>query len=135
MAALETMFDRTESDALSDLDAKPALSWSYERRADESSALKKLLWRRSTNGPPPPESEGVRIVQPAEYKEAAACLADAFFEDHVARYFLDVPDSPDWSEQRKWRLHTKMLEYMTYAHCLKGLVTTVGNNYAAVALW
>lgn len=32
----------------------------------------------------------VRIVSPHEYKEAAACLAEAFRDDHVVRY-------PGWS--------------------------------------
>jgi hypothetical protein len=77
----------------------------------------------------------VRVVSVAEYKEAALCLAEAFAEDDVARYFIDVPDREHWSEEAKWQLHLEILEYVTYAHCLKGLVTTVGDNYDAVALW
>lgn len=77
----------------------------------------------------------VRVVSVAEYKEAALCLAEAFAEDDVARYFIDVPDREHWSEEAKWQLHLEILEYVTYAHCLKGLVTTVGPNYDAVALW
>lgn len=34
----------------------------------------------------------VRIVEPHEYKEAAACLAEAFRSDHVVRYSIDTPD-------------------------------------------
>jgi hypothetical protein len=33
----------------------------------------------------------VRIVRPGEYREAAACLAEAFRDDHVVRY-------PGWFE-------------------------------------
>ncbi|KAF2494256.1 hypothetical protein BU16DRAFT_464709 [Lophium mytilinum] len=77
----------------------------------------------------------IHIVKPEEYKEAAACLAEAFAEDDVARYFIDVPDREHWSEADKWQLHVDILEYVTYAHCLKGLVTTVGEGYGAVALW
>jgi len=77
----------------------------------------------------------VRVVSVAEYKEAALCLAEAFAEDAVARYFIDVPDREHWTEDEKWILHLEILEYVTYAHCLKGLVTTVGPNYDAVALW
>jgi hypothetical protein len=82
----------------------------------------------------PPLAEGVRIVTAAEYKQAAACLAEAFGEDEVARYFIDVPDREHWTEDEKWALHVEILEYITYAHILKGLVTTVG-EFEAVALW
>ena len=61
-------------------------------------------------------------------------MAEAFAEDDVARYFIDVPDRAHWSEQEKWDLHVEILEYVTYAHILKGLVTTIG-NFEAVALW
>jgi hypothetical protein len=77
----------------------------------------------------------VRVVSVHEYKEAALSLAEAFADDHVARYFIDTPDRADWTEEQKWELHVQILEYITYAHCLKGLVTTVGPNYGAVALW
>jgi hypothetical protein len=77
---------------------------------------------------------GIRVVTAAEYKQAAACLAEAFGEDDVARYFIDVPDREHWTEEEKWALHVEILEYVTYAHILKGLVTTAG-NFEAVALW
>jgi hypothetical protein len=84
--------------------------------------------------PVPPLTGGVRVVTAAEYKEAAACLADAFAEDDVARYFIDVPDREHWTPDEKWALHVDILEYVTYAHILKGLVTTIG-DFEAVALW
>jgi hypothetical protein len=77
----------------------------------------------------------VRVVRLEEYKEAALCLAEAFKDDHTTHYFVNTPDRADWTEQQKWDLHVNMMEYITYAHCLKGLVTTVGPNYGAVALW
>ncbi|KAF1938202.1 hypothetical protein EJ02DRAFT_29741 [Clathrospora elynae] len=82
----------------------------------------------------PPLTDGVRVVTAAEYKLAAACLAEAFEQDDVARYFIDVPDREHWTEEEKWALHVEILEYVTYAHILKGLVTTVG-DFEAVALW
>ncbi|KIW00441.1 uncharacterized protein PV09_07969 [Verruconis gallopava] len=83
----------------------------------------------SVNG----NNDGVRVVGIHEYKEAALCLADAFKDDHTTHYFLDTPDST-LTEEEKWDLHVSMMEYITYAHCLKGLVTTVG-DFDAVALW
>lgn len=82
----------------------------------------------------PPPIDGIRIVSAAEYKQAAACLAEAFGQDDVARYFIDVPDREHWTEEEKWALHVEILEYVTYAHILKGMVTTVG-EFEAVALW
>jgi hypothetical protein len=82
----------------------------------------------------PPLTDGVRVVVAAEYKKAAECLAEAFGQDDVARYFIDVPDRAHWTEEEKWALHVEILEYITYAHILKGLVTTVG-DFETVALW
>ena len=80
-------------------------------------------------------SDGVRVLSIEEYKAAALCLAEAFKDDHTTHYFLDTPDSSDWTEEQKWEVHLSMFEYIVYAHCLKGLVTTVGPNYGAVSLW
>ena len=80
-------------------------------------------------------SNGVRALGTDEYKGAAACLADAFANDDVAMYFIDTPDRQHWTAQQKWDLHVSTLEFITYAHCLKGLVTTCGPNYGSVALW
>lgn len=80
-------------------------------------------------------ADQVRVVRPDEYKAAALSLAEAFATDAVARYFIDTPDRTGWTEEQKWDLHVKTLEYITYAHCLKGLVLTAGPNYEGVALW
>lgn len=77
----------------------------------------------------------VRVVQPREYRQAAACLAEAFVDDHIVRYPIDTPDRAHWTNAQKWELHVSTMEYVTYAHILKGLVTTIGPNYDCVALW
>jgi ribosomal protein S18 acetylase RimI-like enzyme len=77
----------------------------------------------------------VRVVPLSEYKEAAACLADAFAVDEVARYLVDMQDTVHHTEAEKWANHVKILEYMTAAHCISALVTTCGPDYDAVALW
>jgi GNAT superfamily N-acetyltransferase len=82
-----------------------------------------------------PNHDGVRIVAPHEYREAAACLAEAFRTDDVVRYAIDTPDREHLSEEERYELHRAALEYVTYAHCLQGLVLTVGDNYDCVALW
>ena len=93
-----------------------------------------LLKQKPIAAAVPRLTDGVRLVTVDEYKQAAACLADAFAEDDVARYFIDVPDREHWTVEEKWALHVEIMEYITYAHILKGLVTTVG-DFEAVALW
>jgi hypothetical protein len=84
---------------------------------------------------PPIDPEQVRVVSPSEYQAAGESLAEAFLEDCVSRYFLDTPETVSWTEDQKWELHRSIMEYATYAHCVKGLTMTVGENYGAVALW
>lgn len=80
-------------------------------------------------------TEQVREIGISEYAEAAQCLAEAFAVDDVARYFIDTEDMAAYSEEYKWRLHVDILRYITAAHCYKGIVTTIGPDYDAVALW
>ena len=80
-------------------------------------------------------SEKVRVIGISEYKAAAQCLAEAFATDEVARYFVDTDDMAKYSEGYKWKLHVDILKYVTAAHCYKGIVTTIGPDYDAVALW
>ena len=83
----------------------------------------------------PPNLSEVRTIGISEYKEAAQCLADAFALDEVARYFIDTDDMATYSEEFKWTLHYDILCYVVAAHCYNGIVTTIGPNYDAVALW
>lgn len=77
----------------------------------------------------------VRIVEPHEYREAAECLAEAFRDDKVVRYSIDTPDRMHLPEEERYAIHKQAMEYVTYAHCLNGLVLTTGDNYDCVALW
>ncbi|MCJ1334172.1 hypothetical protein MMC10_010879 [Thelotrema lepadinum] len=82
----------------------------------------------------------IRAVAPSEYKAAARCLADAFSLDDLANYFTDCPDTTSWNNERKWALHVKILEVMTYAHTKCGLVQAIGDpknggTFDSVSLW
>ena len=81
-------------------------------------------------------NDRVRIVGINEYKKAAQCLAESFLNDAVAQYFLHTDDGgfKGWTPETRV-LHNRIYEYITYAHCLKGLVTTIGPDYDSVALW
>lgn len=81
-------------------------------------------------------NDQVRIVSIEECKEAAKCLAEAFIDDDVAKYFIhtDPVGFQKWDPEAL-KLHHSICEYLVYAHCLKGLVTTAGPHYDSVALW
>ena len=83
----------------------------------------------------PSDLSEVRTFTISEYKAAAQCLAEAFATDEVARYFIDTEDMSSYSEEYKWKLHCDILCYAVAAHCYNGIVTTIGPNYDAVALW
>ncbi|KAI0392973.1 hypothetical protein F5Y17DRAFT_467171 [Xylariaceae sp. FL0594] len=75
----------------------------------------------------------VRTIGISECKEAALSLAQAFATDELAQYLLDAEDVK--GEESKWRLHVDIFNYIVAAHCYKGVVTTIGPDYEAVALW
>lgn len=77
----------------------------------------------------------IRVVGMSEYKAAALSLAQAFKDDELSMYFIETEEVKHWTPKEKWDLHVSIMEYLVYAHILKGLVTTVGPNYASVALW
>lgn len=81
-------------------------------------------------------NDRIRIVDAEDYKKAAHCLAESFLNDDLGQYFLHTGDGEfkGWTEKAR-ELHNKIYEYITYAHCLKGLVTTIGPDYDSVALW
>ena len=77
----------------------------------------------------------VRVIKSGESQAAAECLAKAFATDDVSMYFIETDDTKKWSEKKKWDRHLGIMKCLVDAHCIKGLVTTVGPNYGCVALW
>lgn len=116
------------------VESKSSNLMSASIRVNDVPASFRILKQKPAATVLPPLTDGVRVVTAAEYKQAAACLAEAFAEDDVVMYCVDVPDREHWTAEQKWALHVEILEYITYAHILKGLVTTVG-DFEAVALW
>ncbi|KAL9597297.1 MAG: hypothetical protein Q9219_005221 [cf. Caloplaca sp. 3 TL-2023] len=77
----------------------------------------------------------VRIINKGEAKEAAETLAEAFWDDDVAQYFVRTKKTEKWSEEERRSLHKSIMRAIVVAHCMKGLVLTVGPDYGCVALW
>lgn len=83
----------------------------------------------------PESTDSVRVVPISEFEHAAKCLSEAFAIDEVARYFVDTDDMASYSDEYKYKLHCDIIRYLTAAHCYAGVVTTIGPDYDAVALW
>lgn len=109
----------------------PALSSNHHSTSSKTLTTS-LEKKRSLS---PESTETVREVGIEDYEKAAECLSQAFAVDEVARYFLDTDDMVGVSEEEKYKLHCDIIRYMTAAHCLKGIVTTIGDDFGAVALW
>lgn len=80
-------------------------------------------------------ADEVRVLGIEDCKAAAETLAEAFFKDDVAFYFLDTPDNGGKTREELYPLHLEILEYIVAAHCYNGLVLSVGENHEGVALW
>ncbi|KAL8930940.1 MAG: hypothetical protein Q9208_000041 [Pyrenodesmia sp. 3 TL-2023] len=83
----------------------------------------------------PSQEHGVRVVPNKEHRAAADCLAEAFRDDDVAKYFVRTPDTQTWSDSKRWEMHLRIMRSLVLAHCYKGLALTVGPHHEAVALW
>jgi GNAT superfamily N-acetyltransferase len=77
----------------------------------------------------------VRVIGMSECKAAALALSHAFATDDFVQYLLGAEDMAHLTPEKKWQLHVKMMTYIVAAHCLNGVVTTVGPDYDGVALW
>lgn len=77
----------------------------------------------------------VRAIDISEYKAAALSLAQAFAADDLAQYLVNSDDMANLAPEAKWRLHVDIMNYVVAAHCYDGVVTTIGPDFEAVALW
>ncbi|KAK6332403.1 hypothetical protein TWF696_003119 [Orbilia brochopaga] len=77
----------------------------------------------------------VRVVGWKECKAVARTLAEAFKDDEVSFYWLRTEDSVHRTEAELYKLHVKICEYVVAAHCMHGLVLSIGENHEGVALW
>ncbi|KAI0199245.1 hypothetical protein F4808DRAFT_218174 [Astrocystis sublimbata] len=99
-----------------------------------SSSSTTVIETRKRSLVPEQWEDQVRAIDISECKGAALSLAQAFATDELTQYLLDAEDVKDGDES-KWRLHVDIFAYIVASHCYKGLVTTIGPDYEAVALW
>ncbi|RCI09424.1 hypothetical protein L249_3751 [Ophiocordyceps polyrhachis-furcata BCC 54312] len=82
---------------------------------------------------PPTWLTSVREVSMSERREASFSLAYAFATDPLSVYLLDGDD--DKTEEQKWSLHLRIMSCTFAAYHIRGIVTTIGPDYDAIALW
>lgn len=99
-----------------------------------SSSATTLVAAKKRSLVPEKWEDQVRVIGISECKEAALSLAQAFATDELAQYLLEAEAVRD-GDETKWRLHVDIYNYIVAAHCYKGVVTTIGPDYEAVALW
>ncbi|KAL9084996.1 MAG: hypothetical protein Q9159_004962 [Coniocarpon cinnabarinum] len=111
--------------------------------AEDFQPRKESVTTEEATSSPPESFEKVNVnavtdVTTKQHLSAAATLAEAFEHDDVARYLVDVSDTAKWSEEKRWNLHSTLMNYITYAHAKRGLATYVGTSedpFGSVALW
>ena len=82
------------------------------------------------------EAYEVRRIGIKEHLPAAESLAEAFKKDPVTGYIIGVDNMDEQGlTGDAYKLSHDILKYITAAVCYKGIVTTIGPNYDAVALW
>lgn len=79
--------------------------------------------------------ESVREITMSECAEAGRSLAHSFASDALSQYLLDGDDMAEYSDEQKWKLHVDIMTYVVAAHCHRGVVTSMGPDYDALALW
>lgn len=84
---------------------------------------------------PPEWEDSIRTVRMNESAAAGRSLAHSFATDPLSRYLLDGDDMEGCSAEAKWKLHVALMATVIASHASKGLVTTIGPDYDALAIW
>ena len=77
----------------------------------------------------------IRVLTKSECKQAGESLAQAFKDDPLSKYFTHTKDRKCCSEKDHWDLHVFIMQCIVRAHCNRGVVTVIGEEYDCVALW
>lgn len=100
-----------------------------------NSTVTLIEYRRPRSLVPSEWEDTVRILDVTESAEAGRSLAHSFATDPVCQYLLDGDDMANYSDEQKWKLHVDIMTYVVVANCYKGIVTAIGPDYDALALW
>jgi hypothetical protein len=84
--------------------------------------------------PPTWETE-VRELDMSHRREAGLSLAQSFATDPLSLYLMCADDATCWSFEKTWKLHVRTMQYSYASYRLRGIATTIGGDYDAIALW
>ncbi|PHH86687.1 hypothetical protein CDD83_9885 [Cordyceps sp. RAO-2017] len=84
---------------------------------------------------PPAWTSTVREIGMSERREASFSLAAAFAADPLSLYLLAGEDAAGLAPERVWDLHLRVMSCTFAAYRIRGVVTTIGADYDAIALW
>lgn len=80
-------------------------------------------------------NDTVRAIGMKESKAAGLSLALSFADDHLSHYLLEGEDMKDLSAEARWKLHVSLMTTVVASHAHRGIVTTIGSDYDALAIW
>lgn len=80
-------------------------------------------------------NDTARIVKMNESKAAGLALALSFANDHLSRYLLEGDDMEAFTEEARWKLHVALMTTVVASHAHRGIVTAIGADYDALAIW
>lgn len=77
----------------------------------------------------------VRELNKSDRREAGLALAQSFATDPLALYLMGVDDPTCWSSEKVWKLHVRLMQYSYSSYRFRGIATSIGGDYDAIALW
>lgn len=77
----------------------------------------------------------VRRLRMSDRREAGLALAQSFATDPLSLYLMGVDDASCWSSEQLWKLHVRLMVCSYASFKFRGIATSVGPDFDAVALW
>ncbi|KZZ99550.1 Acyl-CoA N-acyltransferase [Moelleriella libera RCEF 2490] len=76
----------------------------------------------------------VRRLRMSDRREAGLALAQSFATDPLSLYLMGVDDASCWSSEQLWKLHVRLMVCSYASFKFRGIATSVGPDFDAVAL-
>jgi hypothetical protein len=84
---------------------------------------------------PPSWESGIREIGLGDCAAAGRSLAHCFATDPLSQYLVDGDDKARRSAEYRWKLHVAIMTTVVASHHHKGIVTTIGPDFDALAIW
>ena len=100
-----------------------------------SSSTDSLVEAKNTSLIPFAREHSVRHIGLSECKEVGTALSLAFAADEYCQYLLDSSGQPVEQAEQTWKVFVWLMSSVATANCYNGIVSTIGPDHDAVALW